>query len=1409
MNYNKQITIEASSNIKTLGTNNQFQVNFPPLLVKKGTQISISGSIIEELGASNGQIIELQKENISKEKPYISSFQRLKINYYINNNGYKSVSVPFIFKNGYKVGVTGDLNLNLDSKHHVAQLSLQNAFNPLQITDMTGFVNVDYTGYNDRTFFNLINDWKFRKAGEAMPTSNLLTYLGQEIDSPASIRCAHKHLAPDSKKFILVDPSFKGYHETVELKEYSNEIDINLENSLLETPNEISYRINTALQTSESNTTDNLTFVKGIPHHQGDNLTNGDFLPIFNFSGKTMLNIPSNGQMPPELQAQGLYEHTFYSNMAVKDINRHKGGHLLLQTTNPNINNGVEGLDFSTWQPGCDLTDLFRNTATCFPKLRFYPLIMACCFDTTKEYLKFQDNLGNFIEFNNNDPFALGRYNFEIDTVVSDGSAVPAGFNYYIVFNAFVGAIDLRGLGRIEHDGTHGLKFVMYQVQDGVVPEVPVMPLVELGHFKFHTHPSEYLNGIFFNFTEAGGLTSAQFFNNAAALPTIELGKIYNGLPYVTFFESDSGGRLARVVGDSVDYYNHVNEFTAIPDKFLIPMNIQATEQNIKMISEFMRLNEIYIGDKTTYKEQQNDHLNWVVRLDTGLNDSYLSTKVIYPYVQDDATTYIKNTMNGSANFSFYGNWYPNLISQWNNKNRSNDIAGSFNKLFPLQVYPINSQSDMGSDKFSNYHYLWVYSRFDENIYNDVKTSNIDMTLSTHSPGGTLEQTTTYSLAGLKMEVDNDFKDLCKKYNVNLKSVNYHNVNNNGIGFINKYDTAGGTGDNLRVAEATLTAANYYGPFRICCGCNLGFDPSGIINPFIVPVNTDQTNNENTDVRRWKLNSYEPDDNNHAKYSSYIEDYVNYVFVGTTNPQINFNSDGRFEILNLHTPRLFSQGDSKTGVSVGSQVAIFNEKNQMFNVLRVFSDNPTQDPDLVKTESQNFGIADSICGIGIIGLSVKDESGTILKCDFDNFYDNTINYDGCLFHRLGFRLNQFLFTYGSQESRMNLFYQNDVNNNRLNYCSFFTTEGFLNQSINQLINVYSSNQPDNITGTNPINLRGLPEYKNGYVGLTQYALNVESFKVRALSLPARLVNSYYHIVTTLPTTSYIANNNFLDVGCYVFKQYRTGNFFFSYSSDMIATATEDFILTNIHTEIRNQNGTLAQNLGVNNTIFYKLSFPQTINQPNIPEPLSRTEEQLIRLNSNVKDLESITMKRNKKMIIGRNAQTILNQISQQNQILNTAYDPPIPIPNIANTFNIIPNSAPRFTITNPITGAQIISTTQPKSPLKQPEFNILETGPPQVVIPPVMIDDRTMNDARLNRLQLNVATQTLETKSEEKTGEYNVNIFNTMDVIEGAAAAGDIDTVTVDGAPVVVNVEEPTVSQMFLDLQEIQSGKKK
>ena len=331
-------------------------------------------------------------------------------------------------------------------------------------------------------------------------------------------------------------------------------------------------------------------------------------------------------------------------------------------------------------------------------------------------------------------------------------------------------------------------------------------------------------------------------------------------------------------------------------------------------------------------------------------------------------------------------------------------------------------------------------------------------------------------------------------------------------------------------------------------------------------------------------------------------------------------------------------------------------------------------------------------------------------------FTKTENFEGALFSRLGFKLKQFLFPFGKQDSRINLFNQDRTDNKRYDYCNFFTTEAFLNQSICQLISIYAPNYPDDDTG---VNLRGLPQYYNGYVGLQTFALNVESYKVRALNLPNRLINSYYQIITNLPTTTYISRNNFTNVSSYCFKQYKTGNFFFSYASDQVATATEDFVLSTIQTEIRNNNGILAPNLGENNTIFYKITYPQTLNMPESNISLSKSDETLVRLNANVKDMTSV-LSGKKNIKIGQNAQKVINSIAIQNRIREQIFAPPIPNPPLVG-FNVIADQPAEFVNTN-FDGSETVTVMEPigaetKESEKLPDFTDTQPDIPVSDIP--------------------------------------------------------------------------------------------
>ena len=1390
MNYTKQITIEANSKIRTNGTNNSFSVNFPNIKIPKGATINVSGSIIEELGASNANIIELQKTAISEKLQYNSCNQGLEIIFYLCNNGYNTVAAPIIKQNGYKIDDTNNYNKDLDGIKHNATLGINESFNPLKLNP-ANFINEDYVNFNDRSAILLTNNWHMASKDNRPPQSNV-NFLGTVIDSPASIYCGSKKFQPDGVKYILVQSNYTGLNSCFRFK---NNVEIDLSENLMETPQEISYRINTILQTSTPNQR-NLAIVKGLPHSYGDNTLNTDYQPIFNFSGETCVNIPANGQMPPELVAEGEYTHAFYSNMAVRDIDRWEGGSNFLLTTSDH-NGGSEGIDFSNWGAFADdSVPIFRNIATCYPKMRLYPLIMGVSFNMNKAFLIFRNFINlNLLTYQTSD----GSTDLQINENNITGSDLPDSIAYLVIID------DLFLMAKIEEHPTDVGEYILncYSCVDGIDPALDQQlkqPLEFVATINYSVN--ETLHDLTFTNVINGNVTI--FENQGLNDPFKDDDNMYNGLPYKPCHNSDSGGKLANHMENTTDneYNNYVNDFLAIPDKFIIPFNILYELPKIFYIRDFLRANEIYIGNETTLRDQNNDVLNWVCKLDIGFNDSYLSTKVLFPKVTTSAE-FTKGQADENANFSFYGEWYPNMISAFNNRNRSTDDAGTFERLFPLQVFPINSSSDMGSNIHSKQHNIYVYSRFDESLYSNLKKSNDSMNLVQNEVDeSSIDLGFTDRMGSFGYILDNTAgaKETFKNYNVPLCKIKYPQNDGTfieGIAFINAFDSMSGNGQgSVDYSLTTPRSANHRTSFRICCGCFAGFDPSPLINNFILPVNTQQSNNENTDVRRWEVSDYEPDDANHAKYSSYIEDYINFIFVGTVNPQINFNSDQRFEIVNFHTPRLFNQEESKsTGVSVGSQVAIFNEEDATHRVLRVFGSDDT-DPDSIKTKSKNFGIADSICGIAINDITTTFQGGQV-TCSFDESYENTFFFEGGLLNRLGFTLDQFKYPYGSQDKRINLFYQNSIDsNNRYNYFKFFTTEGFLNQSINQLISIFGPNQPDNASAIGndpPVNLRGLPQYYNGYVGLLPYALNVESFKIRAKKLPSRLLNSYYQIITTLPTTHYISRNNLLNVSAYVYKQYRTGNYFFSYASDQIATATHDFVLTNIKIEIRNNNGSLAANLGENNSIFFKISFPMSINMPVPQKSLSMTEEQLIRINSNIKDLESITQNKNNKMKIGEMANNLVSQIQEQNNIIQEAYKPPIPNPTTAG-LNVISNTNPVFNVVN-LSNSTSMNINSDDAPLV-PIINSSNVSQ----LPAVPIQDDVYEAAVGSNYFGDLTRERAKMAGAESKEEFDLNILSSSLDGQVREVEEDLDTIE-ERLQEVERLEQKEDEKLIIDVQ--------
>ena len=171
------------------------------------------------------------------------------------------------------------------------------------------------------------------------------------------------------------------------------------------------------------------------------------------------------------------------------------------------------------------------------------------------------------------------------------------------------------------------------------------------------------------------------------------------------------------------------------------------------------------------------------------------------------------------------------------------------------------------------------------------------------------------------------------------------------------------------------------------------------------------------------------------------------------------------------------------------------------------------------------------------------------------------------------------------------------------------------------MSLYPENFPDSTDNT----LKGTPDYTLGYVQFQKLALSVETDILRAQNLPSRIENPYYIIYSNLPTNGYSTNGNTMNAIAYVYKQYKTADFYYSYASSYNATLTQDTPISMIRTAIYNSNGELAQNIGSKSVFFYKATINLTLPEP---EPAPTEETVLLKsINKEINkmnDLQEIT-----------------------------------------------------------------------------------------------------------------------------------------------------------------------------------------
>ena len=1343
MNYNQTTIIECNftDRINRKSKSNDFSVKVPPLTLPKGTQIEMSGAIVQEVSANNDSVIELSNQNYSEEAPYSSSWTAIDIRYYLTNNGTNSVAYPFIQCNWNKITAytppTGPQLWGDKTRYPNTTSYSHPAFNQsIPIVSysgpgapgfpLDGTTRVDYNwGAGTSAVWTPASTVKFYRFDDTIlnagsdynggwvnidPPFDPLNTIGQGasynaggLSGPCGIRTALKRNQPDGSKYTYIKPGYKGCAQydfsertgVPDIEIYKNTIEIDLSNDLLESPDELTLLINQQLQGSLLDEKNNLKTVTAKNRFWSTNYQNkntldtaprGDSLYplgsdtiVPNISSKTLLNVPANFQNDEEHQIFG-------DGFFVKDAERWvSGSNFLKSCRRQTMTNAgwqvVKGLpldEFNTTLDPLTWSHLTRG-GVIQPAVQT-PSIYGISL-TYNQYIYQNMAADNFpispqVEFRFIDtlrptdlPYTLGNtFVFLLkDLSGARFKNVPGKEEWVFALRYLwnlAGAQYLYFLGK--HSSRQGnLVLEIHEATlelTGFEPVLTSDPVFEIDMSCQNCLHNDKLSIYDLKNKKTYVIQVNTIGNPAQHLPftlilksdDISVTSPINGLPYyqITGTTIPDGGRMCGEdqvnPGDWI-----VDEFLTIPDKFIIPSNIQVKSQVygdlfnvLDRVRDFYRANETYIGTETNPQLQVADKLNWICDMDIGMADDFNNAYSQWLSCNGDGEN--DYTIYGEQqNFSIYPPYYPNVQSTQqydiNAPANSSNQPDSYNFRRPLTIYPISRYAKMGRNYPSQENYFRVYSRYSTEIMDNI--TNINDKMNVDFVVGDLGKS-PMSLHPL-IYVDNDIiKKYCQDNDVPLVGIQYFGSQSVTVGFINYMNTAGRNLENKVSYDINTynSGENFRTCFRVCFGCmGFGFDPSGTTNNWINSMNRDQSVITNPDFQCAEF--YGNQDYDTATYgkekpaytnsniiSPRVEDYINFIYIGATAPKLLFQNS-RLAFSDIYTPRMFNSWDSLgTGdPNEGRTIAFFNDGTLQFSCLNTTIglvpaldiDGAGTGPDpangnLTPLDSpgfyqpiRNIGISDTLSGIGLSDFYVRDEFSTGVKEGDNGVYKSIINLDGTtenwehsIFQIFGFGLRQFKPLFGKSWKRYSQHDYGKTDSLKYGGINYFTLNALVNQSNSQTINVFGPNYNSSVLTPAPIPpqydwpppVRGQPETQLSYCGFQPINVAVSSDELRGINLPQKLQQSFYKVMTSLPTSRYITSNNSLQSCGYFYRNLKNANFYFVYSQGSTFTLTDSINLTTIRTRIVNERNLPAEHLGSSCTCFYRITIPSQLSQ---------------------------------------------------------------------------------------------------------------------------------------------------------------------------------------------------------------------
>ena len=328
-------------------------------------------------------------------------------------------------------------------------------------------------------------------------------------------------------------------------------------------------------------------------------------------------------------------------------------------------------------------------------------------------------------------------------------------------------------------------------------------------------------------------------------------------------------------------------------------------------------------------------------------------------------------------------------------------------------------------------------------------------------------------------------------------------------------------------------------------------------------------------------------------------EYVNTIQVGTPNPSLQFDSGrGRFNFQELHWDRY--EGNIR-GSSTGAQPDANSAADVIVNIFNKKTNN-LFDSMLATDIIQTITLCNANSGIGLldVGLPKKDTFGGVYEY-LSNFRDDKKQefWTECLLSRLGFDYKALFNPLGLPDAWfLTRTYQTTSNSKLVQYFPYpLTTNSILDTTL-----AFDFDQ------TNTTDSR--PMYQlSSQQGRWDLEASTSTASIFATNLPQKLVYPFWLIYSdiiggiTFHSSNNGAESNIIAI-CN--RSYVSGDFAYSFATDYVFTATKDFVITGITTQILNPDLTPAD-IDDRTTIIYKVQSPLKMFQN--PPPTEKDEKE--------------------------------------------------------------------------------------------------------------------------------------------------------------------------------------------------------